>query len=47
MDPFDSQGTVKGVKYILANLGANSRTEATRIAVKHGLFSPSHLPRLE
>jgi hypothetical protein len=32
---------------ILANLGNNGRTEATRIAVKHGLFSPSHFPRLE
>jgi hypothetical protein len=32
---------------ILAKLGTNGRTEATRIAVKQGLFSPSHLPRLE
>jgi hypothetical protein len=49
MDPFDrSQGTVKGrVNHILTKLGTIGRTEATRIAIKRGLVSPSDLPRLE
>jgi two-component system, NarL family, response regulator len=35
---FVSEGTVKGhVNHILAKLGANGRTEATRIAMKRGL----------
>lgn len=35
---FVSEGTVKGhVNHILAKLGANGRTEATRIAIKRGL----------
>lgn len=36
---FVSEGTVKGhVNHILAKLGANGRTEATRIAIKRGLI---------
>lgn len=39
---FVSEGTVKGhVNHILAKLGANGRTEATRIAIKRGLVRPS------
>jgi two-component system NarL family response regulator len=35
---FVSEGTIKGhVNHILAKLGANGRTEATRIAMKRGL----------